>query len=211
MKVLELFSGTHSIGKACDPLDEIVSLDIIGDPTIKMDILQWDYKVYPTGYFDYIHASPPCTEYSQVKAVTLEKRNFALADSFVLKALEIIDYFKPNVWTLENPQTGHLKNRSFMWSLPFTDVDYCKYGGPVRKRTRMWNNFNLQLEPMCRQDCKQVELGSCGKLVHAKTKKWITGNSKRKTAERAIIPHSLCVNIIHQIKARCALTHPFGC
>ena len=39
---------------------------------IKCNILDWDYKIYPPEYFDFIHASPPCVEYSIAKLPQLE-------------------------------------------------------------------------------------------------------------------------------------------
>ena len=48
MKILELFSGTGSIGKvAINYGFEVISLDKDMDATIKCDILDWDYKIYP--------------------------------------------------------------------------------------------------------------------------------------------------------------------
>ena len=39
------------------------------------------------------------------------------ANKIVLKTLEIIDYFKPKYWFIENPQTGLLKKtRLHEWS-----------------------------------------------------------------------------------------------
>ena len=72
MRVLDLFSGTQSVGKALQPHDEYVSLDItgsLGEPMIKTDILDWDYKNsgYPPGYFDVIWAGCPCTEFSKLR------------------------------------------------------------------------------------------------------------------------------------------------
>ena len=53
MKVLELFSGTRSVGKCCDALGwECVSLDINDNCDIKCDILEWDYKIYDKDEFD---------------------------------------------------------------------------------------------------------------------------------------------------------------
>ena len=57
MRLLELFSGTGSVRKAVGHLfDEIVSIDILQkfEPTEVADILKWDYKKYPPGYFDVV-------------------------------------------------------------------------------------------------------------------------------------------------------------
>ena len=141
MKLLELFSGTKSVGRVAEQLGyNVISLDRDLDADIKCDILDWDYKQFPVGYFDVIWASPPCTEYSTCK--TTGVRNIALANSIVNRTLEIIDYYKPTYWIIENPQTGLLKQQPFMTHLPYSDVDYCKYGMSYRKRTRLWNNLD---------------------------------------------------------------------
>jgi site-specific DNA-cytosine methylase len=63
MRLLELFAGTGSVGRAFRELGwEVVSLDIEPGHTIQADVLTWDYRTYPPGYFDCVHASPPCTE-----------------------------------------------------------------------------------------------------------------------------------------------------
>ena len=58
--VLELFSGTGSVGKVCKQLGwDVISLDIDNRANIVCDILDWDYKIYPKDYFGMIWASPP--------------------------------------------------------------------------------------------------------------------------------------------------------
>ena len=74
--------------------------------------------------FDVIWASAPCTEYSVAK--TIGVRDLDTADAIVMRTLEIINYLSPRYYIIENPQTGMLKNRPFMQSLPYVDVDYCK-------------------------------------------------------------------------------------
>ena len=130
MKLLELFSGTGSVGKAFSSQGwEVVSLD--SDPkteaNIHEDILTWDFTTYPPGYFDAIWASPCCTHYSCARRGAKTPRNLALADSLVLRSREVINYFNPRAWFIENPQTGLLKDRPFMEGIPFSDVDYCAY------------------------------------------------------------------------------------
>ena len=139
IKVLELFSGTRSIGKCCDNLGwESVSVDLILPADHNCDIMDFDYKQYPKDYFDIVWASPPCTEYSKAKSRGI--RDIEGANKFVLKTLEIIKYFDCQYWFIENPQTGKLKDQYFMKKLNFVDCDYCMYGKPYRKRTRIWTN-----------------------------------------------------------------------
>ena len=125
MKLLELCSGTGSIGKvAVNYGFDVVSLDKDMDATIKMDILNWNYKEYPPKYFDVIWASPPCTEYSIAKTTGIRK--IELANSIVKRVLEIISYYDPIYYFIENPQTGLLKKQEFMFDITYNDLDYCK-------------------------------------------------------------------------------------
>jgi hypothetical protein len=144
MRILELFSGTGSVGSVFASMGwEVVSLDI--DPkasaTITADIRVWDFRVFPRGHFDVVWASPVCTHYSRARTTAKTPRDFEWADSLVERALEIISHFEPRFWFLENPQTGLLKTRPFMLGLPYTDVDYCSYSDwGYKKRTRLWTN-----------------------------------------------------------------------
>ena len=152
MKVLELFSGTHSVGKICKEKGyEVITLDLF-NADINTDILNWDYQKYDIGYFDIIWSSPPCIEYSS--CLTTRPRRLEYADSIVLKTLEIINYFKPTYWYLENPYTGLLKKREIMKGYKYFVIDYCKYGYNYRKRTIIFtNNTNYTPKSLCKQDC----------------------------------------------------------
>ena len=167
MKLLELFSGTGSVGTVAKDMGwSVVSLDLKG-ADINCDILQWKYKKYPVKYFDFIWSSPPCIEYSIAKQTGVRK--IEEANKIVIKTLEIIKYFKPRIWFVENPQTGLLKQQEFMKGLPFFDIDYCKYGMPYRKRTRLWTNIETWTpRPLCKKDCGSMD-----------------GNRHKETAQRA--------------------------
>ena len=166
MRLLELFSGTKSVGKVAEALGyEVVSLDL-KDADINCDILNGDYTVFEPRHFDVIWASPPCTEYS--KAKTTGVRLIDKANEIVITTLRIIEYLKPKCWMLENPQTGLLKKQTFMCDLPFHDVDYCKYSDwGYRKRTRIWTNLTTwKPRQPCKKDCLSIRdgrhIGSCG-------------------------------------------------
>jgi len=136
MKLLELFSGTGSVGKVAKELGyDVVSLDL-KNADINADILQWNYKQFKPNDFNIIWASPPCIEYSRAKTTGIRKIDYA--NSIVKKTIEIINYFNPSVWFIENPQTGLLKQQDFMKDFDYYDVDDCKYGMEYRKRTRIY-------------------------------------------------------------------------
>ena len=157
VRVLTLFSGTHSVGKVCSEYGwEETSLDLYQPADIEEDVLQWDWRTYPRGYFDIIWASPDCSQYSRAKT-TGGRRKLGHADKMVKKTLTIINDLQPRIWFIENPETGMLKTRDFMLLRPRIVVDYCKYGLPYRKRTAVWSNVCEHLAPivqLCYQDCE---------------------------------------------------------
>jgi len=200
MKLLELFSGTKSVGKVAERLGyDVTSLDLIFPADIKIDILDWDYTIYPTGYFNVIHASPPCTEYSRAKTTGVRKIDYA--NSIVKRTLEIIDYFQPKYYIIENPQSGLLKEQSFMYGIPYTDVDYCKYGMPYRKRTRLWNNV-LDFIPRPLWDCDSMD-GNRHKAVAQRLPSgprdsW-DGQPRHTQSDLYVIPEALIYEIFEGI------------
>ena len=153
--LLELFSGTGSVGRVAEVFGyDVVSLDL-KDAKIVVDILEWDYTKLDADEIDVIWASPPCTEYSKAKTTGIRKIDYA--NRIVLKTIEIINYFKPRWWFIENPQTGLLKEQSFMKDFGFYDVDYCKYGTEYRKRTRIWSNIEgWTPKSLCKKDCGNI-------------------------------------------------------
>ncbi len=167
MRCLELFSGTKSFGKVVDKKGwKCMSLDLDKkhNPDIKINILEWDYKQYDKDSFDIIWASPPCTEYSIAK--TRGIRDIEGSNKIVLRTIEIINYFNPKIWFIENPQTSLLKKQPFMNDFKYVDGDYCMYGKPYRKRTRFWTNKeNINLK-LCDKNCGSIinnkHIGSCG-------------------------------------------------
>jgi len=161
MRLLELFSGTGSVGNVFkDSGWEVVSLDRDMAADIQTDIMDWDYahSEYEPGYFDVIWSSPPCTEYSRAKSVGV--RDIIGANRVVERTWDIITHFMPMFWFMENPQTGMLKDQLMMLLVPYTDVDYCKYGLEYRKRTRIWNNLGDSWvpRPLCQRDCGSMML-----------------------------------------------------
>ena len=194
MKLLELFSGTGSVGRVARDLGfSVISLDL-KNANINTDILSWDYKQFDVGEFDVIWASPPCTEYSRAKTTGVRKIEYA--NSIVLKTLEIIDYFKPKRWVVENPQTVLLKEQPFMSGLKYYDVDYCKYGMNYRKRTRLWSNIETwKPRPLCNRDCGKIRNGrhleTAQRLPSGKKSDWGEGYIKHKQVELYKIPSEL--------------------
>ena len=201
MKLLELFSGTGSVGKVARELGyEVVSLDL-KNADINSDIMKWDYTMLKKD-FNVVWVSPPCTEYS--KAKTTGTRKIDYANSIVKKTIEIIDYFEPQFFFIENPQTGLLKEQDFMDRFHYVDLDYCKYGFPYRKRTRVWNNV-LDWKPraLCCRDCGSMignrHKETAQRLPSGKKRDWGDNYVKHKQDDLYRIPDGLIREILSSI------------
>ena len=185
MKLLELFSGTHSIGKVCEKRGiEVVSLDRdIGAECpfnsgykskkhFKEDIMTWDYKQFEPGHFDIITASPVCLWWSRLRFSWIGRklkhmdRKLTRQDieddilkygiPMVDKMFEIIDYLRPKFYWIENPQTGRMKEY-INPLIPFYDVDYCKYSDfGYKKTTRFWTNIEGFKPKLCNKECGNI-------------------------------------------------------
>lgn len=147
VKVLELFAGSRSIGKAAKELGyDVFSSDVKGFEGIDyvVDILNFDTKKLPW-IPDIIWASPPCTTYSVAaishhRPLNGEISDFAkISDLIVQKTISIINELKPKKWYIENPR-GMLRKQYFMYGLPRATVWYCRYGDFRAKPTDIWSN-----------------------------------------------------------------------
>ena len=190
MKVLELFSGTRSVGKICDELGwETISVDMVLPADHQCDIMDFDYKQYPKDTFDIVWASPPCHTFSKIQdswigrkqkgeIVTMDtilKRIDKEGLPLLRKTQEIINYFDPKYYLIENPGTSKMKN---YLDLPNYVVDYCMYSDwGYRKRTRIWTNLKGYDAKTCNKKCGNM-IGTLHKTN--------LGNTERKQKTEGI-------------------------
>jgi hypothetical protein len=163
-RLLELFCGTKSVGKVFESSGyEVVSLDFNPkfNATITQDILTWDYTVYPPNYFDVIWASPDCSTWTIATSgkyrlkthpygVNNEHQEKAtIGNNMVLRVIEILLYFQPTAWFIENPRAllqhfPPLKQFISEYNAYVNVVFYANYNNwPFPKPTNIWSNLPL--------------------------------------------------------------------
>lgn len=204
MKVLELFSGTKSIGKAFESSGhDVFSIDWSTDfdADLHEDILTVSANdiINMFGKPDVIWASPDCTTYS-IAAISHHRikepgGNLAPKSEYAKKCdevnrhvLQLISGLNPKYWFIENPRGG-MRKMDFMRELPRFTVTYCQYGDMRMKPTDIWTNHpNPEFKPMCHNG------DTCHESSPRGSKTGTQGLKDRTT--RSIIPNQLCNHIV---------------
>tara|TARA_R110000823_G_scaffold191906_5_gene323549 strand:+ start:42 stop:755 length:714 start_codon:yes stop_codon:yes gene_type:complete len=190
MNHLELFSGTHSFGKVSKKLGyNVISLDrdldaecplnsgYVSNHHIKEDIMTWDYKKYDQNFFKIITASPVCLWWSSLRNTWIGRKLKAHGNNIITreiiqedinkygkpmvdKIFEIMEYFKPKYWIIENPKSSKMKyyiEEKYKKYNTYNDLSYCHFSDwGYKKNTRFWNNIEGLKNKECHKDCKNI-------------------------------------------------------
>lgn len=156
-RMLDLFSGTGSVSTVARQLGfQVLTVDSDASraPDVCVDVCQWNYKNGHYGTFDWIHMSPPCTEFSVLKKNA--ERDLVKANEIAMAARRLLDHFRKLnhhlVYTVENPSTSLLQHQEAVRGLPVHETSYCCYGMPYQKPTKIWSNLPLSLR-RCPAQC----------------------------------------------------------
>lgn len=209
LKVLELFAGTRSIGKAFEKRGhEVFSVEWnkeFKDIDLYYDVnnLTPELIIEKFGKPDVIWCSFDCTTYS-IAGISHHRRKAGntlepisdyakFCDLTNKHCIELIKALKPKYYFIENPRGG-LRKMDFMQDLPRYTITYCQYelDKPVNERrmkpTDIWTNHpDPKFKPMCKN----------GDPCHAKAPRGSqTGTQGIKgSIDRSRIPSMLCDHI----------------
>lgn len=206
IKVLELFAGTRSIGKAFEAkghevfsiewnkdFENIDLYDDIMNVTAEMIIEKF-------GHPDVIWASPDCTTFS-IAAISHHRRKNSetgnldpvsdyakFCDKVDQHVLDLIRELKPKYYFIENPRGG-MRKMTWMQGLPRYTVTYCQYGDKRMKPTDIWTNHpNPQFKPPCHNGDKCHEAAPRGSKTGTQ--------GLNGSIDRSRIPSKLCEHIV---------------
>lgn len=217
MKILELFAGTRSIGKAFERRGHNVfsvewnkdfeNIDLYADVlTITAeDILQ------RFGRPDVIWASPDCTTFS-IAAISHHRRknpdtgnldpvsDYAkFCDEVDKHVINLIRQLAPKYYFIENPRGG-MRKMQWMQGLPRYTVTYCQYGDNRMKPTDIWTNHpNPRFKPPCKN----------GDTCHQSAPRGSSTGTQgiKGTKDRSRIPALLCEHIVNICENKEGLTN----
>lgn len=205
MRVLELFAGTRSIGKAFERKGhEVYSVEWNKD----FENIDWYEDIGKItaqdildrfGHPDIIWASPDCTSYS-VAAIGHHRRknketgnldpvtDYAkFCDEVNQHVVELIKELNPTYYFIENPRGG-MRKMSWMQELPRHTTTYCQWGEKRMKPTDIWTNYPNPNLPCCKNGDPCHEAAPRGSQ---------TGTQGIKgSVDRSRIPDKLCEYVV---------------
>lgn len=210
LKVLELYAGTRSIGKAFEEQGhEVYSVEWDEqheniDWYVDISTITAQDIIDRFGYPDVIWSSPDCTSYS-IAGITHHRRknketgsldpisDYAkFCDVTNVHVLSLIEQLKPSFYFIENPRGG-MRKMSYMQSLKRDTVTYCQYSSEGElnrmKPTDIWNNHpNSQFKPICKN----------GDPCHISAPRGSTTGTQgmKNKIEKARIPKLLCEHVV---------------
>lgn len=205
MKVLELFAGTRSIGKAFEKFGhEVFSIEWENiHPNIDwyVDILEVTAEdiLERFGRPDVIWASPDCKTYSiagignhRIQEITGNLRPVSeyakFCDKVNANVLKLIDELQPKYYFIENPRGG-MRKMDFMEKRKRYTVTYCQYGDTRMKPTDIWTNHpKPNFKPMCKNGAPCHQAAPRGSATGTQ--------SVRGSILRSKIPNDLCEHIV---------------
>ena len=204
MRVLELFSGTSSVGKAFERHGHevyTVEWDKRFDASLHEDIERLTPKkvLRDFGRPDVIWASPDCTTFSIAAISHHRKRDdntgtlratseyAKKCDRVDLQMIRLIRDLRPSLWYIENPRGG-LRKMDWMQFAPRYTVTYCQYGDTRMKPTDIFTNHpNPDFKPPCKN----------GDPCHERAPRGArTGTQGLAKIDRSRIPDALCEHVV---------------
>lgn len=185
-KILSLFDYTGNWSRPWKENGyEVIQVDL----QLGMNILDWNYTQIPKNQVYGILAACPCTDFALSGARHFKRKDqdgsTEKSKQLVYKTLEIIDYFKPNFWVVENPMSrihkccpelGEVKYK-------FNPCDFAGYlskeqqeNERYNKQTWLWGEFKepirKRLEPLQKEFPGWIKYG--GKSLKTKNARSIT-------------------------------------
>ncbi len=137
------------------------------------DVFKWNYKIIKPTLVAGILAAPPCTDFavSGAQYWKVKDKDGRTKESvkLVRKTLEIIRYFNPRFWAIENP-VGRLNTLvpELTRYGPWYFEPYW-YGDPWSKKTGLWGIFTKPKPQNVVKPIRFSEQGSWTQLLGGKT------------------------------------------
>lgn len=210
LKVLELFSGTRSIGKAFERRGhEVYSVDwdtqFEANWYTDIERVKADEVLKRFGRPDVCWLSPDCSSYSIAAISKHRRKNMETGvldpvsdyarkcDRVNLNCMRLLRDLQPALFFIENPRGG-MRHMQWLQVIPRNTVTYCAYQRslpPELRRMKPTDLFSNHPNPRFRPMCKN------GDPCHARAPRGSkAGTQGLKLVDRYRIPDDLCDYIV---------------